>query len=147
MENRFQKLCEEGCKGKRANALILEEFQWDNKWVDINAEFVHQDEADVDHSILLCWSQFDEALGATDGLQDLNYSSRAHGGANTSSSEPRRPIGPYITSGRRVQNLIVNDPKLRAELREDMNENGMESDADGNDDTQDKDQDFEVDID
>jgi hypothetical protein len=35
MENMFKKLREEGCKGKRANALILEEFQWDNEWIDI----------------------------------------------------------------------------------------------------------------
>jgi hypothetical protein len=39
MENMFKKLREEGCKGKRANALILEEFQWDNEWIDILEKF------------------------------------------------------------------------------------------------------------
>jgi hypothetical protein len=73
MENRFQKLREVGSKGKRANALILEEFQCDNEWVDINAEFVHQDEAGADHSNSLCWYQVDEAMSATDGLQNRNY--------------------------------------------------------------------------
>jgi hypothetical protein len=34
MSNRFQKLRELGAKGKNYNPLILEEFQWDNEWVD-----------------------------------------------------------------------------------------------------------------
>jgi hypothetical protein len=31
-------LREQGTKGKKANAPILEGFQWDNEWVDVNAE-------------------------------------------------------------------------------------------------------------
>ena len=146
MDNRFQTLREEGSKGKRANALILDEFQWDNEWVDINAEFVHPNEAqgvDGDRSNSLRWSQVDEAMGATEGLQSRNYPRRARGDATA--SVPSRPIRPYITYGRRVQNLNVNDPELRAELEEEMNDSDMDSDDDGNDD--DKDQDFEVDMD
>ncbi|KAM0854463.1 hypothetical protein ACQ4PT_050422 [Festuca glaucescens] len=149
MENRFQKLREEGSKGKRANALILEEFQWDNEWVDINAELVHQNEAqglDGDGSNALCWSQVDVALGATEGLQGRNFPRRARGDA----SETSRPTGPYITYGRRVPNLIVNDPELRAELEEEVEDSDMENDDDGNDDStqrNDKDQDLEVDFD
>ncbi|KAM0857105.1 hypothetical protein ACQ4PT_048695 [Festuca glaucescens] len=149
MENRFQKLREEGSKGKRANALILEEFQWDNEWVDINAELVHQNEAqglDGDGSNALRWSQVDVALGATEGLQGRNFPRRARGDA----SETSRPTGPYITYGRRVPNLIVNDPELRAELEEEVEDSDMENDDDGNDDStqrNDKDQDFEVDFD
>ena len=66
MTTRFQKLSEQGCKGKRANALTLEECQWDNEWVDVSAELVQQNEANNDNPLL--WSQVDEAVGATDGL-------------------------------------------------------------------------------
>ncbi|WVZ78409.1 hypothetical protein U9M48_026122, partial [Paspalum notatum var. saurae] len=41
MANRFQKIRELGSKGKKSNPLLLEEFRWDNEWVDINAEQVH----------------------------------------------------------------------------------------------------------
>uniref|UniRef100_A0ACD5ZNS2 Uncharacterized protein n=1 Tax=Avena sativa TaxID=4498 RepID=A0ACD5ZNS2_AVESA len=147
MENRFQKLREEGSKGKRANALILEEFQWDNEWVDINAELVHQN-VDVDGSNSLRWSHVDEAVGATEGLQGRNFPRRARGDAHASQSS--RPIVPYITYGRRPRNLIVNDPELRAELEEEIDDSDMETDDDDNDDSAhppEKDQEFEVDID
>jgi hypothetical protein len=97
MENRFQKLREEGSEGKRANTLILEEFQWDNELFDINAELVHQNEAqglDGDGSNTLCWSQVDEALGATEGLQGHNFPRRARGDASERLVNPPALISP-----------------------------------------------------
>ena len=38
MANRFQKIRDEGSKGKRSNPLILDEFQWENEWVNKNAQ-------------------------------------------------------------------------------------------------------------
>ena len=165
MTNRFEKLREEGSKGKRAHALILEEFQWDNEWVDINAELVHLSEAqglDGDGSNSLRWTQVDEAMGATEGLQGRNFPRRARGDASESSrpigphityadaSESSRPNAPYITYGRRVASLVANDPALRAELEEEVHDSDGENNDDDNDDSAqgiEKDQDFEVEMD
>jgi hypothetical protein len=38
MENRFQTLRELGSKGKRRNPLMLEEFMWENEWVEENED-------------------------------------------------------------------------------------------------------------
>jgi hypothetical protein len=66
--------------------------------VDINAELVHQNEAqglDGDGSNSLRWSQVDQVLGATEGPQGRNFPRRARGDATA--SVPSRPTGPYIT--------------------------------------------------
>jgi hypothetical protein len=62
MENRFQTLRELGSKGKRSNPLVLEEFMWENEWVEEN-------EDDGDNNI---WYAVDEALGATQALRGRN---------------------------------------------------------------------------
>jgi hypothetical protein len=58
MENRFAKIRELGSKGKRSNPLVLEEFLWENEWVE---------ESPCDGDNL--WSAVDEAVGATQGLR------------------------------------------------------------------------------
>jgi hypothetical protein len=59
MTFRFQKIRELGSKGKRSNPLLLEEFQWENEWVDINCDPA-------------LWAGVDEAVGATDQLRGRN---------------------------------------------------------------------------
>lgn len=84
MANRFQKLREEGSKGKRSKPLILEEFQWENEWIDTNAEKVLQEDD-------LTWSQLDEAIGATVGSsRNLRSSSR---------SQPNRALMAMLLMG------------------------------------------------
>jgi hypothetical protein len=34
MDNRFTNIRELGSKGKRSNPLLLEEFMWQNEWVE-----------------------------------------------------------------------------------------------------------------
>jgi hypothetical protein len=58
--DRFQKLREEGSKGTRSDPLVLEDLQWDNEWVDHNAQPVYEG-ADI------TWGQVDEAVGASEG--------------------------------------------------------------------------------
>ncbi|XP_062203444.1 uncharacterized protein LOC133905699 [Phragmites australis] len=58
--SRFQMLRQEGSKGKRSNPLLLQEFDWENEWVDQNAEKVHEGED-------LTWAEVDEAAGASVG--------------------------------------------------------------------------------
>lgn len=59
-DDRFQKLREEGSKGTRSDTLVLEDLQWDNEWVDHNAQPVYEG-ADI------TWGQVDEAVGASEG--------------------------------------------------------------------------------
>jgi hypothetical protein len=49
-------------KGKKSNPLMLEEFSWENQWV----EECNEGEGDN------LWSTVDAAIGATQGLQDQN---------------------------------------------------------------------------
>ena len=53
MDNRFTNIRELGSKGKRSNLLLLEEFTWQNEWVE--------EESDGDN----IWDVVDEALGAS----------------------------------------------------------------------------------
>ena len=52
--DRFQKIREEGSKGTRSDPLVLEDLQWDNEWVDHNAQPVYEG-SDI------TWAQVDEA--------------------------------------------------------------------------------------
>lgn len=73
MENRFAKIRELGSKGKRSNPLVLEEFVWENEWV----------EEDPDDNL---WSAVDEVLGASQGLRGRNLPrAAATAGAGSSS--------------------------------------------------------------
>ncbi|KAG6392986.1 hypothetical protein SASPL_147216 [Salvia splendens] len=67
----FAKLRELGSKGKKYNPLHLDEFQWENEWVDAGCEPVHQDAAS-DTGNYLTWQNVDEATGATQGLGGRN---------------------------------------------------------------------------
>jgi hypothetical protein len=73
---RFQKLCDKGSKANNSNQLlILEEFQYDNEWFDVNAKMVHEDQAQVtggDTTIL--WSHVDEVMGVLTTLVGHNFS-------------------------------------------------------------------------
>jgi len=67
MAFRFQKIRELGSKGKKSNPLLLEEFQWENEWVDINCDPVH-----ASNGSDMLWTHVDEAVGATDQLRGRN---------------------------------------------------------------------------
>jgi hypothetical protein len=81
MENWFVNIRELGCKRKKNNPIVLEEFLWQNKWV----EDCH--EGDEDGANI--WTAVDDAISATQGFrgQNLPRSVAAGSGnaANTSS--------------------------------------------------------------
>lgn len=70
MTNRFKKLRELGSKGKLYNPLILDEFQWENEWVDIHSDPVHQGLAAADNIGL---AQVDEAIGTSQSRRGRDY--------------------------------------------------------------------------
>jgi hypothetical protein len=96
MENRFRTIRELGSKEKRSNPLVLEEFMWENEWVEEN------NEADGDSSI---WHALDEALGVTQALQGRNLPRLAAAGA-ASSSRPQRT---YVRTSKRSRNAAAQD--------------------------------------
>ncbi|XP_051135441.1 uncharacterized protein LOC127254392 [Andrographis paniculata] len=69
IEHRFPKRREEG---SNFSPLVLEEFQWDNEWVDDSPYLVHED-GDLE------WHHVDEAVGASSNLNNSNIRSRGVG--------------------------------------------------------------------
>jgi hypothetical protein len=67
MAARLQRLREEGNIG---NPLILEDFQWDNEWVDNQNETVREGDD-------LAWVHVDDATDASSSLQGRNFPRRA----------------------------------------------------------------------
>jgi hypothetical protein len=76
MADRFQKIHEEG---KNFDTLILEDFDWDNKWVDPLANSSHVSNA-LGDDFNLSWDQVDEGIGASAHLRGRNFPRRAAGG-------------------------------------------------------------------
>jgi hypothetical protein len=62
MENRFANMRELGSKGKKSNPLVLEEFLWQNEWVEDS----HEDDGDNNQTAI------DDAINATQGLRGRN---------------------------------------------------------------------------
>jgi hypothetical protein len=83
--DRFQKLREEGSKGVRSDPLVLEDLDWENEWIDANAQPVYEG-ADI------TWAEVDAAVGASEGpLHNLRRrgSQPAAGTANIHYSRAR----------------------------------------------------------
>jgi len=99
MQNRFQKIRELGSKGKKCNPLLLEEFQWQNEWVDENCEPVHEGDDDA-----LTWALVDEVAGATQGLRGRNLPRAAAAHAATSSVQQT-----YVRNRKRPRNTPAQD--------------------------------------
>ena len=76
MADRFQKIREEG---KNFDPLILEDFDWDNEWVDPLANSSHVSNA-LGDDFNLSWDQVDEAIGASTHLRGRNFPRRAADG-------------------------------------------------------------------
>ena len=133
MEARFQNLREQGSKSNKSTPLVLEEFQWDNESVDINAEMVLEHQAQVmDGDTPLTWAEVDEAMGASTYVAGRRFPRKARGDLG----EPiARPIGPFITYTRNHSRtrLVVHDEELRAELYAAEYDQGMESNDEDDD--------------
>jgi hypothetical protein len=67
----FQKIREFGCKGQKSNPLMLDEFQWNNEWVDEN--FVE-----------ITWAAVYKAIGASENLHGCYLPRAATARATTS---------------------------------------------------------------
>lgn len=110
MKTRFQKPREAGSNGKKTNPLIPEEFQWENEWVNVHAESVHQD----GDGATLTWGDVDSAMGVTEILRGQNFPRTARGDTRP------RPVGPHITYARKRARIVV-----KQEVEEQHNEDTM----------------------
>jgi len=61
-------------EGKNFDPLVLEDFDWDNEWVDPLANSSH-----IGDDPLFTWDHVDHATGASTQLEGRNFSRRAHG--------------------------------------------------------------------
>jgi len=61
-------------EGKNFDPLVLEDFDWDNEWVDPFAN-----STPIGGDPLFTWDHVDQAAGASTQLQGRNFPRRAHG--------------------------------------------------------------------
>jgi hypothetical protein len=80
-ENRFASIREAGSKGEKSSPLVLEEFLWENEWVEESEEG-----DDV-------WVTVDEALGATQGLRGCNFARAAAAAGTAAPGKPKYEMG------------------------------------------------------
>jgi len=74
MAVRFQKRHEKGAGS--FDPLCLEDFDWNNEWVDVDAEPVHNG-----RGLEITWDQVDEAVGASQMYRGRNFPRAARGDA------------------------------------------------------------------
>ena len=94
MDNRFVAIRELGSKGKRSNPLALEEFMWENEWV--------QEEDDN------IWAPVDECLGASQSLRGRNLP-RAAAAAATRAATSSQPNPITYRSKKRSRTAAAED--------------------------------------
>jgi hypothetical protein len=90
---------------EKSSPLMLEEFLWENEWVEESEEG-----DDV-------WVAVDEALGATQGLRGRNFPRAAAAVAPGTSSQPQM----YARTRKRSRNAAAQDPAA-VEMDEDESE-------------------------
>lgn len=75
--SRFQKRKEKA--DKSYDPLVLEDFDWDNEWVDTSVVHAGRDDELVD----LTWDDVDQAVGASESLRGRYFPRQAHMYSNT----------------------------------------------------------------
>ena len=119
MSNRFQKIRELGCKGQKSNPLTLDEFQWDNEWVDENCEES-------------TWAAVDEAIGASKNLQGSNLprAATARAAASVSQMYTRKRPRTAAAAAPDIIDDEYDDNEAQVQLDASNAEVGMEVDGD-----------------
>jgi hypothetical protein len=121
MADRFQKIREEE---KNFDPLILEDFDWDNEWVDPLANSSHVSNA-LGDDFNLSWDQVDEAIGASVHLRGRNFPRRAAGGCVRRDEDLEKE----------ETNLANEDDEDEEYILDDLNvEDEIEGSNSGNDD-------------
>lgn len=141
MTNRFLKLRELGSKGKRHNPLVLDEFHWDNEWVDANCEPVHQGAASDTDVADLNWNHVDEAMAATEGLRGRNLPrAAAHASMSTTKSYFRkRKHSTTSTTTTAIEEIAEDDDDIEDEDYTGVLQPEEESESESMDEDEDED--------
>ncbi|XP_066321629.1 uncharacterized protein [Miscanthus floridulus] len=114
MSNKFKKTRELGSKGKICNPLLLEEFEWENEWVDENCESVH-----AAHGNEFTWANVHETIGATESLRGhhLPRAAAARAAAFVSQTYARRRKRPRNTAAAHITEEDDSDHDRRCSAR------------------------------
>ena len=115
MENRFLKIRELGSKGKRSNPLLLDEFHWENEWVNENCEPVQKGGDNA-----MTWALVDEAIGATQGLEGRNMPRAA--AARAAVAAPMRQTQTYARNRKRPRKTVTQNIDEDDDEDQDQNE-------------------------
>jgi hypothetical protein len=100
MENWFANIRKLGCKGKKSNPLVFEEFLWQNEWV----KDCHEGDGDGAN----IWIVVDDAIGATQGLWGRNLPrSVAAGSGNAAATSSQ--VHTYVRTRQRPRNAPAID--------------------------------------
>ncbi|VFQ79370.1 unnamed protein product [Cuscuta campestris] len=102
--NRFKRRREQG---KNFNPLVLEDFQWNNEWVDANEEVVHLGDD-------LLWSHVDEATGASNNLEGRDL--RRRSGPTCTSERASTSNAEIVYRRRGASNTGLVDDDLETEI-------------------------------
>ncbi|XP_019166878.1 PREDICTED: uncharacterized protein LOC109162646 [Ipomoea nil] len=133
--SRFQKMREEG---SNFNPLVLEEFQWDNEWINGG-----ESSDDVHPGGDLSWRHVDEVIGASNNLEGSHLSTRAHAGegsrAQMLSYSRRRNASTSTPSSSRIDEEEQNEEEHFPNDDEDIEDEDDVQDDDevGNEDSND----------
>lgn len=117
MAARFQKRCEKGSSS--FDPLCLEEFDWNNEWVDLDAEPIYNGHG-LDG---ITWQQVDDVVGASTMLQGRNFPRRGRGDGcgheshdfSITYARKRHAVSSSCTSVRLHEEEEVEDLELRNE--------------------------------
>jgi hypothetical protein len=130
IRDRFARLHHEGNK---VNPLFLEEFQWDNEWVDKNAEVVERVHEEED----LTWDQVDAAAISSSSLARRNQPRGGHvvpsGGNFYTRREPQivdeLDQDPFVCDDEDVDDDVVGDDPSQPDVGGDNEADEDNSDA------------------
>ncbi|KAJ1284460.1 hypothetical protein BS78_03G205900 [Paspalum vaginatum] len=126
MHNRFQKIRELGSKGKKSNPLLLEEFEWENEWVDDNCEPVHTADGSA-----ITWAHVDAAVGATHSLRGRNppRAAAARAAISVSKTYTRKRKRPRAAGTQDIEEDESDDHDMRDESEDQQGGADSESEA------------------
>jgi hypothetical protein len=123
MQSRFQKRREKA--GPSYDPLVIEDFDWDNEWID--SSVVHPG-GDNDDLIDLTWDHVDEAIGASSSLRDRNLPRQA----SRLNTYQRRARAQQVEEGEEDANDSANE-NLEEDPHDDMNVTDSEEGSGGED--------------
>jgi hypothetical protein len=134
MISRFQKRREKA--GPSYDPLVIEDFDWDNEWIDSSAVHVSRDNDDL---IDLTWDHVDEAVGASNSLRGHNLPRQAN---NMNTYQRRQRMREQKVEEGGEDDNHSNNEDLEEDPLDDLDVSDSDEDPGGDDDGEENDPTF-----